>query len=145
MDALGPILQIVLLCVAAYFLWFAPQVVTAALSGFTWLPAAISTATFSAATWGYLALGAAVLIDPEGFGEIAGGVAETVGEVAGSVIAGAAGGVATGLFGTSWTTIFFGAIGAYLLYGYLTRDKSDEQSNEKGGQDGKQPSNAAPA
>lgn len=123
-DALGPILTIALLCVAAYFLIFAAPEALTALSGFTWLPTSLTTLSLQASTWGYLALGAAVVLDPATAAEIVGSVASGVGTIAGTVVTSVVGGVVSGLFGTSTSNLLLIGLAGYLLYAYFTREKS---------------------
>lgn len=139
-NALKPILVVALLCVAAYFLILAPAGSVALFEGFTFLPTFATSLSLQASTWGYLALGAAVMVDPNAVGEIAGNAAEAVGKVAGTVAAGVAGGVATGLFGGSngW---FFAAIGAFLLYKLFIAKDGDEEEEHA---DEESPSSAKP-
>lgn len=129
-NALKPILVVALLCVAAYFLILSPPGALALFEGFTFLPAFVTSLSLQASTWGYLALGAAVMVDPNAVGEIAGNAAEAVGEVAGTVIAGVAGGVASGLFDGSngW---FFAAIGAFLVYKLFIAKDDDKKKKEE--------------
>lgn len=109
-DAIAPILAIALVLAAAYVLVFAaPGVTLGAFTGFTWLP--VSIAGLSASTAAYVALGMAVMLDPDGAASLVGNAAGKMGEVAGKITAAAFGGVASGL--TS------GGVGAFLLYGGL--------------------------
>lgn len=122
-NALKPILTIALLAAAAYFLFIAPAGATLAstFSGISWMPAVIAESSISVVTAGYLALGAAVVLNPEGVAQVVSSVANSVGTVAGSVISG----VATGLISGS-------NIGTWALYGALAwfflfrKDSKDE-------------------
>lgn len=139
-NALKPILVVALLCVAAYFLILAPAGSVALFQGYTFLPTFVTSLSLQASTWGYLALGAAVMVDPSAVGEIAGNAAEAVGKVAGTVVAAAAGGVASGLFGGSngW---FFAAIGAFLVYKlFIAKDDDEEEEDAKEKEDAKEES-----
>lgn len=129
-NALKPILVVALLCVAAYFLILAPAGAVALFEGFTFLPTFVTSLSLQASTWGYLALGAAVMVDPAAVGEIAGNAAKAVGEVAGTVVSAAAGGVAASLFGGSSGWVF-AAVGAFLFYKFfLASDDDDEREAE---------------
>lgn len=125
-SALKPILVVALLCVAAYFLILAPAGAVALFEGFTFLPAFVTSVSLKASTWGYLALGAAVMVDPAAVGEVAGNVAESVGQIAGTVISAAAGGVASSLFGGSSSWIL-AAAGAFLFYKFFLASDDDEK------------------
>lgn len=125
LKALGPILTIALLAFAAYMLIFGGPLFMTAIQGFAGiLPEVI--VGMEAATWGYIALGAAVVIDLATGGEMIGSIVEGVGKVAGKIIAGAAAGLGVGLFGDGG----FGKVAVYaglgfLLYLFLTREKDE--------------------
>lgn len=127
-NALRPLLAVALLCVAAYFLFLAPvgATVGSVFGSISWMPAAISGSAMAATTAGYLALGAAVLVDAEGIGEVVGGAVGTVARTAGAVVAAAAGGALSGLFGGNFLPL---ALGAFALYLFFTR-KKDKDENE---------------
>lgn len=131
-NALKPLLAVALLCVSAYFLFLAPAGATvgSVFGGLSWMPTAIATSAVSASTAGYLALGAAVLVDSEGVSQLAGSVASTVGKVAGTVVAAAAGGLASGLFGGNAALWIIGGLALYFL---LKSD--DEEEKEDGARD----------
>lgn len=122
-NALKPILTIALLAAAAYFLFIAPAGATLAgtFSGISWMPAVIAESALSVTTAGYIALGAAVVLNPEGVAQVTSSVAEGVGSIAGAVLSG----VATGLVQGS-------SIGTWALYGALAwfflfrKDSKDE-------------------
>lgn len=128
-NALRPLLAVVLLCTAAYFAFFTGPGMIAALEGFTFLPAFITAATAPASVWAFAALGAALLIDGETVGEIAGSVASTVGEIAGDVASSVATGVLGGLFGGSTSVTTWLALAA-LAYFFIFSDgaKNNRQS-----------------
>lgn len=132
-NALRPLLAVALLCVAAYFLFLAPvgATVGSVFGSISWMPLAVSGSAMTATTAGYIALGAAVLVDAEGIGEIVGSAVGTVANTAGAVIAAAAGGAASGLFGGNFLPF---ALGAFALYLFFTR-KKDEDESEKSNPD----------
>lgn len=115
-QAIKPILQVVLLAAAVYFTWFvAPGSITA-LNGFTWLPTFFTTMTAANTTWAYAALGMALIIDPENIVEAVGSAAGAVGEAAGAVIAGVSSGLSNGLFGGNLLPILLGAAAIWFLF-----------------------------
>lgn len=132
-NALKPLLTVALLCAAAYFLFLAPATATlgSTLGSLSWMPTVIAESTLAASTVGYIALGAAVLVDPEGIGELAGSAAQTIGKVAGSVVAGLAGGVAGGLFGGNF--LGFAALGALAWFLFFRKDDDGETVSERAG------------
>lgn len=128
LDAIKPILTIALLCFAAYALILAGPGVLPFLKGIAWLPATVAGA--SATTLGYIALGAAIILDPDGVADVAGGVADTIGTVAGAVVSGAVGGLLTGVTGGSsllgWAAL---AAAAWFIF-FRKKDKDDERKKE---------------
>lgn len=113
-SALKPILQVLLLAVAAYVLIFdGGATLMAYLKTISWLPAVLTG--LSATTLGYLALGMAVLVDPAQAGEWVGDAASAVGEIAGDVIGAAAGGLASGLVSSPLGMLALAA-GVYFLF-----------------------------
>lgn len=131
-NALRPLLAVVLLCTAAYFAFFAGPGMIAALEGFTFLPAFITAATAPASVWAYAALGAAILIDGKTVGELAGSVASTVGEIAGGVATSVATGVLGGLVGgsTSVTTwLALAALAYFFIFSDSAKDNRRSVSN----------------
>lgn len=130
LDSLGPIISIALLCVAAYFLIFAGPGAIAALEGFTFLPASLTTLTLQASTWGYLALGAAVIIDPAFVAETAGTIAKSVGNIAGAVVSGLTGGLVSGLFGGDSFLPALVAGGLIWFFFFRKKDNESDSSTE---------------
>lgn len=124
-KAIKPLLTIALLAAAAYFFWWSAPGMLTPLAGVSWLPAWATTASASATTWGVAALGAALVINPGGVGDLMGEAAEAVGSVAGRVTTGLAAGVATGvtgaLFGMSPTALIATGL---LLYFFVFSDDS---------------------
>lgn len=130
-NALKPLLAVALLCVSAYFLFLAPAGATvgSVFGGLSWMPSVITTSTISATTAGYLALGAAVIVDADGVSKLAGSVANKVGRIAGKVVAAAAAGAGAGLFGgNAWIW----ALGALALYFLMTGDDEEESTSKDG-------------
>lgn len=130
-DALKPLLAVALLCVSAYFLFLAPAGATvgSVFGGLSWMPSVITTSTVSATTAGYLALGAAVIVDADGVSELAASAANTVGNIAGNVVAAAAAGASAALFGgNAWLW----ALGALALYFLVIGDKKEEGTSKDG-------------
>lgn len=128
-NALKPLLAVALLCVSAYFLFLAPAGATvgSVFGGLSWMPTAITTSAISASTAGYLALGAAVLVDSEGVSQLAGTVASSVGKVAGTVVAAAAGGLVSGLSGGNALLWIIGGLALYFL---LTSDDDERKEDD---------------
>lgn len=128
-NALKPLLAVALLCASAYFLFLAPAGATvgSVFGGLSWMPSVITTSAMSATTAGYLALGAAVIVDADGVAELASSAAKTVGNIAGKVVAAAAAGASAGLFGgNAWLW----ALGALAVY-FLVAGDSDEEDTSK--------------
>lgn len=126
LKAIGPILTIALLAFAAYMIIFEGPLFMSALQGFVGiLPEAILG--LEAATYGYIALGAAVIVDASTGGEMIGSIVTGVAKVAGKIIAGVAGGVATGLFGPGGLSnlLLYGSLGL-LAYWFIVKRKDDE-------------------
>lgn len=128
-NALRPLLAVALLCVAAYFLFLAPAGATvgSVFGSVPWMPLAVSGSAMTATTAGYVALGAAVLVDAEGIGGIVGDAAGAVARTAGAVVAAAIGGAASGLFGGDFLPL---ALGAFVLYLFFTRKKDEDKSGK---------------
>lgn len=122
-NALKPILTIALLAAAAYFLFIAPVGATlgSTFAGISWMPAVIAESALSVATAGYLALGAAVVLNPEGVAQVASSVANGVGAVASSIVSGVLKGFASGSNIGSWA--LYGALAWFFLF---RKDSKDE-------------------
>lgn len=122
-NALKPILTIALLAAAAYFLFIAPVGATlgSTFAGVSWMPAVIAESALSVATAGYLALGAAVVLNPEGVAEVASSVANGVGSVAGSILSGVTKGLVKGSSIGTWA--LYGALAWFFLF---RKDSKDE-------------------
>lgn len=127
MDAIKPILAVVLLAVAAYYLWWAqPGAWASMVAGMEWMPAILAGASNELIAT--LAFGAALVVSPETVVEIASQAAKTVGSVASKVVAATATGLAAGLFGENGLALL---IGAAVLYFFLTRDKAEKEKVEE--------------
>lgn len=122
-NALKPILTIALLAAAAYFIFIAPAGATlgSTFAGISWMPAVIAESTLSVATAGYLALGAAVVLDPEGVAAVTSSVANNVGSVAGSILSGVTAGLVSGSNIGAW--VLYGALAWFFLF---RKDSKDE-------------------
>lgn len=129
LKAIKPLLTIALLAAAAYFLFFAPAGMLTPLSGVSWLPAWAKTASASATTWGVAALGAALVINPDGVSDIMSNAANAVGTVAGKVAgglaAGVVGGVTASVFGMSPTALI--ALAGLLYFFVFSDDAKDNR------------------
>lgn len=122
-KALKKVLVVVLVAFAAWAIFLAAPGTMLPLAKFTWLPAWASGITLSAATWGYIALGAAILIDSSTVTELAGKIGQTIGKAASAVAAGVAG-AAGGFFSGSGLVGIAVVVGFW--YFFLRNDKKEE-------------------
>lgn len=146
MNAIRPLLAIALICVAAYFMWWAPTGAWAAFAAnITWMPAFLVGA--SNTTLAIVAFGAALVVDSDTVVALAASGARAVGNVIGSVIGAVATGLTGGLFGKDGLAFL---VGGLALYWFLTSDSEKKQASEaeekkgKSAQDKNSPDSESP-
>jgi hypothetical protein len=124
-KALKPILAVALLAFAVYAIWVVGPAALKSVAALSWMPTAVLG--MSGTTAGYLALGAALLVDGDAVADIGGELAEGVGEVAGAVIGGIGAGVASSITSSS---LFPWLVGGAILWYFWSRDeeKKDKPS-----------------
>lgn len=127
LSALGPILAIALVCLAAYFfIWAGPGFITA-MEGYLSLPSFL--VGLEPTTWGYIALGMAVVASPETITQVATSAGKFVGKVvsnvAGAILAGVAGGASGFFSGGLGQGILFAGL-AYLGYKFFIAERKEE-------------------
>lgn len=122
-KALKPILAVALLAFAAYAIWVVGPAALGSVPALSWMPAAVLG--MSGTTAGYIALGAALIVDGDTIASIGGELAEGVGEVAGAVIGGIGAGLVSSVTSSS---LFPWLIGGAILWYFWSRD--DEKGDD---------------
>lgn len=132
-KALKPILAVALVAFAAYAVWVVGPATLGSVPALSWMPATILG--MSGTTAGYIALGAALIVDGDTIANIGGELAEGVGEVAGAVIGGIGAGLVSSVTSSSFLPLLIG--GAIFWFFWLRDDRKEEKDDRKEG-DGKE-------
>jgi hypothetical protein len=120
-KALAPILAVALLAFAVYAIWVVGPATLGSVSALSWMPTAVFG--MSGTTAGYIALGAALIVDGDTIADIGGEIAEGVGEVAGAVIGGIGGGLVSSVTSSS---LFPWLVGGAILWYFWSRDDEEK-------------------
>lgn len=125
-KALKPILAVALVAFAAYAIWVVGPAALSTVPTLSWMPTTILG--MSGTTAGYIALGAALIVDGDTIANIGGELAEGVGEVAGAVI----GGIGAGVVSSATSSPFFSLlVGGAIVWFFWTRREEKKKEKKK--------------
>lgn len=125
-KALKPILAVALVAFAAYAVWVVGPATLGSVPALSWMPSAILG--MSGTTAGYIALGAALIVDGDTIANIGGELAEGVGEVAGAVIGGIGAGAVSSITSSS---LFPWLVGGAIVWFLLKKRKEKEKERKE--------------
>lgn len=129
-KALAPILAVALIAFAVYAIWVVGPAALGSVPALSWMPTAILG--LSGTTAGYIALGAALLVDSDTVADIGGAIAGGVGQVAGAVIAGVGGGLVSSVTSSD---LFPWLVGGAILWFFWLRDDGEKGKEDDRKQD----------
>ena len=128
-KALAPILAVALLAFAVYAIWVVGPAVLGSVPALSWMPTALLG--MSGTTAGYIALGAALLVDGDTIADIGGEIGEGIGGVAGAVIGGIGGGLVSGFTSSSLLPWLIGGVIFWYFWSRDDEKKEDEKKEER--------------